>query len=108
MLSQGRMVRFESDAREFLLTRRRLLRRDPRPAGAVPGNHWYDTEALPEPAGDEARRELAEIDAALQRIEQGSYGTCQACGGPMGLQRMRASPEARYCLGCSGQRVAAE
>jgi hypothetical protein len=102
------MVRFESDAREFLLTRRRLLRRAGGPAPAPAGGHWFDTEALPEPAGDETRRELAEIEAALQRIEQGSYGTCQACGGPMGLQRMRASPEARYCLGCSGQRPEAE
>jgi len=102
------MVRFESDAREFLLTRRRRLRRDPVEARAVAGTHWLDTEALPEPAGEEARRELAEIDAALQRIEQGSYGTCQACGGPMGLQRMRAIPEARYCLGCSGQSLQAE
>jgi RNA polymerase-binding transcription factor DksA len=94
------MVQFESDARDFLLKRRHRLRRQ---SGAAAGNHWLDTEAIPEPSGEEARRELAEIDAALQRIEQGSYGTCLACGGPMGLQRMRAIPEARYCVGCSGQ-----
>jgi len=101
------MVQFESQAREFLLMRRLRLRRHvarSAPVLAVAGNHWFDTEALPEPAGEEARRELAEIDAALQRIEQGSYGTCLACGGPMGLQRMRAIPEARYCVGCSGLR----
>ena len=97
------MVRFETDAREFLLTRRRRLRQDRGTTGAAAASHWFDTEALPEPAGEAARRELAEVEAALQRIEQGSYGTCQACGGPMGLQRMRAIPEARYCLGCSGQ-----
>jgi hypothetical protein len=97
------MVQFESEAREFLLTRRRRLhlRRDV--TVATPGGHWFDTEALPTPVGEEARRELAEIDAALERIDQGSFGTCQACGGPMGLQRMRAIPEARYCVGCSGQ-----
>jgi DnaK suppressor protein len=97
------MVQFESDAREFLLKRRYRLRQQSRTAGAASGSHWFDTEALPEPAGEEVRRELAEIDAALRRIELGSYGTCLACGGPMGLQRMRAIPEARYCVGCSGQ-----
>jgi DnaK suppressor protein len=97
------MVHFESEAREFLIRRRHRLRRQSGAAGASPGSHWLDTEAIPAPAGEETRRELAEIDAALQRIEQGSYGTCLACGGPMGLQRMRAIPEARYCVGCSGQ-----
>ena len=107
MLVHVPMVQFESQAREFLLMRRHRLRRHvarSEPVQAVSGSHWFDTEALPEPVGEEARRELAEIDAALQRIDQGSYGTCLACGGPMGLQRMRAIPEARYCVGCSGQR----
>jgi DnaK suppressor protein len=97
------MVQFESEARDFLLKRRHRLRRQSAADGAAPGNHWFDTEALPEPVDEEARRELARIDAALERIEQGRFGTCQSCGGPMGLQRMRAIPEARYCLGCSGQ-----
>jgi DnaK suppressor protein len=99
------MVQFESQAREFLLTRRHRLRRQVAgtpPAVLIAGGPWFDTEALPEPVGEEARRELADVEAALQRIEQGSYGTCLACGGPMGLQRMRAIPEARYCVGCSG------
>jgi len=48
--------------------------------------------------------ELAEVDAALGRIAAGSYGTCISCGGPLGLQRLRAIPEARFCLGCSGHR----
>jgi DnaK suppressor protein len=97
------MVQFETEARDFLLKRRHRLRRQSDAAGANAGSYWFDTEALPVPDDEEARRELARIDAALQRIEQGSYGTCQACGGPMGLQRMRAIPEARYCVGCSGQ-----
>jgi RNA polymerase-binding transcription factor DksA len=102
------MVRFETEAREFLLRRRRRLRQQSGQAGAVPASHWFETEALPEPAGEEARRELARIDAALERIERGCFGTCLACGGPMGLQRMRAIPEARYCLGCSGQATEVE
>lgn len=99
------MSQFESQALEFLLTRRHRLRGQVavgNSAVVVSEGPWFDAEAFPAPAGEEARRELAEIDAALQRIEQGKYGTCLACGGPMGLQRMRAIPEARYCVGCSG------
>jgi hypothetical protein len=102
------MVQFESEARDFLIKRRYRLRQQSGSVGVASGSHWFDTEAIPEPVGEEVRRELAEIDAALRRIEQGSFGTCLACGGPMGLQRMRAIPEARYCVGCSGQGLVGE
>jgi RNA polymerase-binding transcription factor DksA len=97
------MVSFEAEAREFLLMRRHRLRQPSGQAGAATASHWFDTEALPAPIDEASRRELVRIDAALERIEQGCFGSCQACGGPMGLQRMRAIPEARYCVGCSGQ-----
>jgi RNA polymerase-binding transcription factor DksA len=57
---------------------------------------------MPAPVSDGVRREIADIDAALARIQAGSYGRCLNCGGPLGLQRLRAIPEARYCLACSG------
>ena len=40
------------------------------------------------------------IDEALARMEQGTYGTCQACGGHIGLNRFRAIPWTRHCLNC--------
>ena len=46
-------------------------------------------------------RELAEIDLALLRIESGTYGQCERCGGSIGELRLRAVPEARSCMGCS-------
>ena len=95
------MSRIETEARDLLLQRRRALRREQH----VPeGSDHFDEGA---PGGVLATRvlaELAQIDEALGRIARGSYGTCVACGGPLGLQRIRAIPEARYCLGCSGQR----
>ena len=92
------------EAKDQLLRRRRSLHRQAGlPTLADPAARWLDYEAMPAPANDLVRRELAEIDAALRRISDGRYGTCLACGGPMGLQRMRAIPEARYCAGCSGQ-----
>jgi hypothetical protein len=109
MLSLPSMVQFEAEAREFLLRRRlRLTRRAEPPRSTSPSPHWLDFEAIPGPADEASRRELAEIEAALGRLDAGRYGTCESCGGPMGLQRMRAIPEARYCVGCSGQALGAE
>lgn len=103
------MSRIEADARELLLRRRRSLSH-PTVARAPgdPGARWSDYEAAATPISEGARRELADIDAALARIQEGRYGTCLACGGPMGLQRLRAIPEARYCVACSGQLQAVE
>jgi DnaK suppressor protein len=50
------------------------------------------------------RSELSELEAALERIEKGGYGTCQTCGGAVGRQRLRAIPEARFCIDCVSAR----
>ena len=47
------------------------------------------------------RRELHDIEDALARIQAGDFGRCSQCGGALGHYRMRAIPEARYCLTCS-------
>jgi DnaK suppressor protein len=47
------------------------------------------------------RQELRDIEDALERIQTGLFGRCSRCGGAMGRHRMRAIPEARYCLSCS-------
>jgi len=46
--------------------------------------------------------ELKEIDAALARVADGSYGVCEQCSRAIGRQRLLAIPEARCCLECSG------
>jgi DnaK suppressor protein len=47
----------------------------------------------------ESERELLEqIDEALQRIENKTYGICPGTGKPIGLARLRACPWARYCI----------
>ena len=42
--------------------------------------------------------ELAEIEAALGRVDAGTYGTCELCGEPVSDGRLEAMPAARYCV----------
>jgi RNA polymerase-binding transcription factor len=45
-------------------------------------------------------RTVRELDAALARITDGSYGSCADCGGDIGLERLRAYPTAMRCIKC--------
>lgn len=47
---------------------------------------------------DSERKLLREIDDALQRIEEGIYGTCEGTGKPIPKARLEAQPWARYCV----------
>jgi RNA polymerase-binding protein DksA len=42
--------------------------------------------------------QLHEVDAALARLDAGTYGFCEICGKPIGDERLEAMPAARYCL----------
>ncbi|NOZ64222.1 MAG: hypothetical protein GXO71_04715 [Caldiserica bacterium] len=49
----------------------------------------------------ETERNIVEkIDEALKRIEEGTYGICQACGNEIPLSRLRAVPYANLCKEC--------
>jgi DnaK suppressor protein len=50
---------------------------------------------------ERARDRLAEIDLALARIDDGSYGSCERCGEPISTARLAARPAARTCIGCA-------
>jgi RNA polymerase-binding protein DksA len=41
---------------------------------------------------------LAKIEAALKRIDDGTYGTCENCGQPIGEERLEAMPWATLCI----------
>ena len=47
-----------------------------------------------------ARELLAQIERALARIEDGSYGVCESCGEPIGKARLQAFPRAVLCVSC--------
>ncbi len=47
-----------------------------------------------------ARRNLAEVEAAIERLDEGGYGTCEVCGRPIPPERLEVRPTARRCVGC--------
>jgi DnaK suppressor protein len=53
---------------------------------------------------DQARQHLAQIDAAMLRLADGSYGTCENCGQPIGAARLAARPAAATCINCAARR----
>lgn len=49
---------------------------------------------------DRERRLVTKIRYALDRITDGEYGSCEACGGPIGFGRLMARPVATQCIDC--------
>ena len=47
---------------------------------------------------------LDQIEAAIERIEDGSYGRCEECGGKIPKSRLEAIPYAAQCVRCASQR----
>jgi len=50
------------------------------------------------------RHRLQEVEDALERIENGSYGKCEICGGQISAPRLEALPFAKFCIECQAQR----
>ena len=50
------------------------------------------------------RDTLNDIEDALQKIDEGTYGVCEQCGGPIGEARLEAMPAARLCITCASAR----
>lgn len=49
---------------------------------------------------ESAGEEIEAIDEALERIREGTYGSCEECGAPIPVERLRAIPYARLCIAC--------
>jgi RNA polymerase-binding protein DksA len=48
--------------------------------------------------GENSEQILSEIEAALKRLDDGTYGTCTACGKEIGIERLEAYPWASLCI----------
>jgi len=53
---------------------------------------------------DRGKQAIEEIDTALRRISDGTYGRCEDCGRPIPIARLRALPAVRFCLKCAHER----
>jgi len=77
---------------------------------AVFDNHLGDTATvtydreLDYTLEENAEHVLADIDAALQRIEEGTYGICTSCGKQISEERLEARPWATLCIDCQRER----
>jgi RNA polymerase-binding transcription factor DksA len=51
-----------------------------------------------------AQTEIATLDAALQRVANGTYGRCERCGGPIAAGRLSVRPGTTTCIDCARRR----
>jgi DnaK suppressor protein len=66
------------------------------------------TEEIALKLGDQESQMVADIDQALLRIEEGSYGVCARCSRPIDERRLEAMPTARYDAECQAAIEAAQ
>ena len=48
-----------------------------------------------------ANQHLVDVDTALQKIAEGTYGRCERCGTPISVERLLVRPAARTCIACA-------
>lgn len=104
-------ARLEAE-RERLLGVRRDLRGDPETTADLASvGELSDYDQHPGEVGTEVfeheknasileqvEAQLAEVEAAFERLEKGTYGICEACGRPIEPARLEERPFARFCL----------
>ena len=73
-------------------------------SGSTSDNHLADAASetyereLDEGLEEDAQAQLREVDDALARIEDGTYGTCTACGKKIPAERLEAIPWTKLCI----------
>jgi DnaK suppressor protein len=52
---------------------------------------------------DTLKGQLDDVETALERIKEGSYGVCSNCGNPIAPERLEARPESTLCVTCKSR-----
>ena len=63
--------------------------------------HLWEDADIRDADLDQLSGELSDIDAAIQRLDAGSYGTCASCGQPIPDGRLEVMPYAMACVECA-------
>ena len=101
----------ESAARSSLLAERDRLRGELGEPIEAPGQMTYGSQAAAAShvfeqqrdlaLRDRSRAELGRVEAALQRLDDGTYGACASCGNSIAPERLEAIPWAPLCIDCA-------
>ena len=76
---------------------------DPQRVGRLSRMDALQQQAMAQDAERRRRQELARIEAALERVEEGEYGWCLSCGEPIAEARLELDPAATLCVACAGR-----
>ena len=105
-----KLRRVLTQGREALYERVKASRRDPNlEALSTPGDAMDLAKSLLDAEInasiiERAEQQLAQIDSALARLDDGRYGICLECGEEIPIERLKAIPAAIYCVGCKDAR----
>jgi len=99
-----------TDPRVTLVAERERLRTELKETIQAPGQMTYGSQAAAASQVFEQQRDLAlrdhnaqqlaTVEAALRRLDDGTYGTCVRCGEPVAPARLEALPWAAHCIDC--------
>jgi DnaK suppressor protein len=115
MSADGRPGALLAEERQAALDRLAALERDFSAIVEAAGQANADDEHDPEGATiaferqhvaallDQAHHQLAQVDAAIDRLEAGQYGRCERCGQPIPAARLAARPTASTCIRCASR-----
>jgi DnaK suppressor protein len=97
---QDQLLELRDRLNEAIARMSETVRTDARPAGEHDQHvsESSETELVLELDEETLRRQTVE---ALQRIDEGTFGKCQSCGGPVDENRLDAAPYTPFCIACA-------
>lgn len=86
---------------EGAATWRKPVELDQQSVGRLSRMDAMQQQAMADAEGRRRQADIARIDAALERIEEGEYGWCLSCGEAIAVKRLAIDPMATQCIGCA-------